>query len=72
MLNDMNDLFLLGLTALLHSFVSAIITIIKLGLCVDLWMCEITYLFAYAISATAAMTDLAKYETKQRANAQMN
>ena len=35
-------------------------------------MCEITYLFAYAISATAAMTGLAKYETKQRANAQMN
>ena len=30
----------------------------------DLWMYEITYLFAYAISATAAMTDLAKYETK--------
>ena len=64
MLNDMNDLFLLGLTALLHSFVSAIITIIKLGLCVDLWMCEITYLFAYAISATATMTGLAEYETK--------
>ena len=39
-------------------------TIIKLDLCVDLWMCEITYLFAYAISA-AAMVGLVKYETKQ-------
>ena len=35
-------------------------------------MCEITYLSAYAISATAAMTGLAKYETKQRDNVQMN
>ena len=40
--------------------------LIKLDLCVDLWMCEITYLFAYTTSATAAMVDLAKYETKQR------
>ena len=34
-------------------------------------MCEITYLFAYAISV-AVMTDLAKYKTKQRAKSQMN
>ena len=61
MLNNMNDLFLLGLTALLHSFVSVNN---KLDLCVDLWVCKITYLFAYATSAAAAMTDLAKYETK--------
>ena len=32
---------------------------------------KIIYLFAYAISA-AAVVGLAKYVTKQRANAQMN
>ena len=35
-------------------------------------MCEITYLLAYAISVAAAMVGLVKYETKQRADAQMN
>ena len=63
MSNEMNDLFFFGLNALVAWFCFSKKQLLDLCRFVDV---KITYLFPYATSV-AAMTDLTKYETKQRA-----